>query len=861
MHICRFAILWERHFSKRRSLDEHYTFTTGLFGSRGGSIDLSYLSKRRRPAHACRGIESLEKRTLLTVLFDPVFGVETQKHDGSDGKMSQPAINILFWGATWQGTNGTDPHQWNSNNSPDAQRIIDTTTKLIQSTFFDITKQYGADPFNMFVNDTAWYPSEPANPFDASMIDDRVNNAIDNGFFPEPDADSFHGHPPIYLVVTPTNVNSSEPAAGFNTDGSDFDLPADSDTIPEIWTSIHGTNGDSTVNTDKFSKVLSHEIGEIMTDEGEHGFEVNTPPAWATGGIGGDDQIGDKEGNSYLYRMNNGVVVQALGQSRHAWAVTDGTAQTINIRANWNLTDPTHPTLPSSGLEALTINGDQWLNINDQVTITTAADNSIVINLNGETYNFDAGQLGSIKLNLKAGTNTVILNGKLPDKVSLDMSAAGGSIDLHGPAAVNNWTFTGPNKGTFTSADPMGSSSPLTTNTFTDVGDITGGPLSDTFNFNFATTDVVGGSISGNVDGGGADPSSLDSLNFSNFNTQLDVNLQFGTATPIGGTFSNITYFVGNDGLSPNEIHGRDANTNWTLFNSATATAGNLIIASFGDLVGGSGSDKFTFELGSTYTGNIDGGFGVNTLDYSNQAGPVTVNFQNHTASRLVGTFANIQNVIGSQSHNDTIVGPDASWIIDGTNSGSVNGITFSSFENLVGSPQTDTFTFKDGGAISGNLDGGGGPDTLDYSQLTTPVTINFANHTATGIGGTFSNITAFTAPPGGFNIVGPDTPTTWTISGVNTVSALGFTFTASSLTGGSDVDTFVFLSGGQLDGKIDGGGGNNLLTYAGNAGDVVVNLALHQATRVAAKACSMSKMSWAETQIICSLVMATPTL
>src|SRR5207244_6560730 len=73
-----------------------------------------------------------------------------------------------------------------------------------------------------------------------------------------------------------------------------------------------------------------------------------------------------------------------------------------------------------------------------------------------------------------------------------------------------------------------------------------------------------------------------------------------------------------------------------------------------------------------------------------------------------------------------------------------------------------------------------------------------------------------------------------WTITGVNTVSALGFTFTNTPyITGGSASDTFVFQSAARLDGKIDGGGGVNTLSYAGNAGDAVVNLALHSATRV----------------------------
>src|SRR5438045_8332988 len=70
------------------------------------------------------GIEALESRTLLHAVFDPVFGVETQKQDGSDGKMFRPPINVVFWGPDWQGSNSSNPDQWNSANSPSADAIL-----------------------------------------------------------------------------------------------------------------------------------------------------------------------------------------------------------------------------------------------------------------------------------------------------------------------------------------------------------------------------------------------------------------------------------------------------------------------------------------------------------------------------------------------------------------------------------------------------------------------------------------------------------------------------------------------------------------------------------------------------------------
>src|SRR5207248_194856 len=141
-------------------------------------------------------------------------------------------------------------------------------------------------------------------------------------------------------------------------------------------------------------------------------------------------------------------------------------------------------------------------------------------------------------------------------------------------------------------------------------------------------------------------------------------------------------------------------------------------------------------------SGNLDGAAGANSLDFSAATGPISVNLASNTATDIGGTFANIQTFKGSSS-SDTLIGPDAAntWNIPSANAGTVAGNAFSSFENLIGGSGDDNFVFMPGGSISGNLDGGPGNDTLDYHNLSTPVVINLSNFTATGIGGTFSNI------------------------------------------------------------------------------------------------------------------------
>src|SRR5262249_56725814 len=118
-----------------------------------------------------------------------------------------------------------------------------------------------------------------------------------------------------------------------------------------------------------------------------------------------------------------------------------------------------------------------------------------------------------------------------------------------------------------------------------------------------------------------------------------------------------------------------------------------------------------------------------------------------------------------------------ATWDMIGANSGTVNGLTFSLFQNLTGGSSNDQFVFFGGGSVSGNIDGGGGTNSLDYSNLMTPVTVNLSNDTATGIGGTFANITIFLAGSGSNTLVGPNAMRVLGLTGLNMFTVDGVRF------------------------------------------------------------------------------------
>ena len=171
---------------------------------------------------------------------------------------------------------------------------------------------------------------------------------------------------------------------------------------------------------------------------------------------------------------------------------------------------------------------------------------------------------------------------------------------------------------------------------------------------------------------------------------------------------------------------------------------------------------------------------------------------------------------------NDSIFGPNGSntWNITGVNAGNVTGddnFDFSGIENITGGSGADRFVFANNGAqLAGDLNGGGGNDTLDYSGRTAGVTFDYGAATSTGIGGNVSNIETLIGSAGMDTLIGSDGGDTWNITGANSgdingaLSFSGF----ENATGGSGGDLFLVSSGGSLSGTIDGGDGDDEIDF-----------------------------------------------
>jgi PKD domain/RTX calcium-binding nonapeptide repeat (4 copies) len=333
-----------------------------------------------------------------------------------------------------------------------------------------------------------------------------------------------------------------------------------------------------------------------------------------------------------------------------------------------------------------------------------------------------------------------------------------------------------------------------------DTVNIQGTSGADAFTINSASVSVKGVTIAAdsvevwNVNGGaGNDTFAINgSGQAANINGGAD-NDRFVIATGIvfDGTIDGGT---GVDTL----VGGNTANT-WKLTGSNSGTLNGSAFTGIENPTGGTNSDAFQFQPGGGVTGLINGGLGIDTLDYSAYGGPVAIDLQTRTGTGL-DHFTLVEALVGSAG-SDALTGPDAptTWLITDNNAGRVSSYTFSSFENLAGGMAADVFKFSNGKGVSGTIDGGGGGDTLNYAAYTTPVTVNLATGAATGVAGRGSEIQVVIGGSGDDSLTG---------DAGNSV-----------LVGGAGNDT---LTAGSSLTLLIGGAGNDVLT-GGPADDILI--------------------------------------
>ena len=410
----------------------------------------------------------------------------------------------------------------------------------------------------------------------------------------------------------------------------------------------------------------------------------------------------------------------------------------------------------------------------------TGADSFAVANAGSLAGTIDGGL---------AGVNTLDLSARAAADFGLASASSGTASGVTGgysnittlvgnPAST---TLTGTNAASTYTVNSANGGNVNGATTFGGVRNLVGGTSAD----NFVITNA--GSLAGSIDGGLAGVNTLDLSARAAANFGL-ASASSGTASGLGGGYANVTTLVGNNGTST--LTGSNAASTYTITANNAGTVndgvGTTTFSGVPNLVGGTAADSFVLGTGFAL-GSIDGGTGganslattaaaaenltlANTLLTRSVAGAVTL--ANLASATLTGGGGNNTIdasgwtggrtvVINASAGNDTVVGngvgttlvgtaaastfnitgPDSGTLSDG-----VNVTTLSGVGNLVGGAANDTFLIQNAGTLTGNLDGGGGLNTLDLSNKSTAtIVFNTSNSTVTGVGiaGTLTNIGA----------------------------------------------------------------------------------------------------------------------
>ena len=238
----------------------------------------------------------------------------------------------------------------------------------------------------------------------------------------------------------------------------------------------------------------------------------------------------------------------------------------------------------------------------------------------------------------------------------------GRGIDtLAGPDQATTWNVTGEDSGNLQN----GSSTLIN---FSGIPHLSGGSGDDTFNIIDSGVVGDGGQLSGPLDGGGG----TDTIDYSGYDHEILISVALSVGTALE-SFTNVESFVG-------------GNHNYTtpgLTESATSAVRIGERVQVGDRI-------------YTYIGENDlTPLSLAPLTIENSPNGVLYEDTNFWAISTGNT------ILGDAGEN--------SWSITGADAGSINGVaSFSNFQIATGSTGLDTFTFADGGSLSGGVDGGG---------------------------------------------------------------------------------------------------------------------------------------------------------
>ncbi|MFT4583043.1 MAG: filamentous hemagglutinin family protein [Gammaproteobacteria bacterium] len=393
------------------------------------------------------------------------------------------------------------------------------------------------------------------------------------------------------------------------------------------------------------------------------------------------------------------------------------------------------------------------------------------------------------------------------------------TLNLSAYSTALNWTISGNGGGSVDTTSPTA---------FVDFEAFIGGAAVDAFNVTADTglLDLFGPNP-GNVDGGAG---ATNTLSFAGRTTDVIVELDnVSNITAItGGTSSNdlITGTSAADTIATNGV------------NSGSFSGGIALTYAAFENVGGGGNDD-VLNVEHDVSGAVRGDAGLDEFNLNTAGVTVTGGLLGGADADTFNIRASVSAAVDGEAGNDIVnVDPlgTSGIVLTGNVSGGANNDTVNVGLPTLAAPAGSTSTSH----IIGQIDGGGGTDTFDYTGTNHGMLVTV---TGSGVGGDnieFSGasvVTDFAIGDDVINIntvtdnrlgtlLGPNEDTTWRVNATNSGTFQGASagsatgFTNFQIVGRGFVDTFIFENGGKIVGLeggpgVVGGGGIDTVVVA----------------------------------------------
>ena len=643
---------------------------------------------------------------------------------------------------------------------------------------------------------------------------------------------------------------------------------------------INGGSGTDALNFALMTTARSVTLADTGTVDGFRGSE-------AVGAIAGFDNINNIVGSATLGVTDQITGLDVAGNAVATWTI--GATQTYFAKTTQLTFSNFDSMVGGSGIDSFTITGVR--------TGTLSGGGGAVTGKDSFTFSTGATLMGSIDggddidtLSFAAYSTavSVVLNENFPAGFggtatplvgvgsafhNIDALVGGLASDsLTGLADNAAWEVDGTNRYSnpgpdideshnlsFSSFENLNGS---TLGVFVDIFRMTGAPQTVNLNGNDGDDQfiVVGnGGVNGTIDGG---------LGIDTF----DLSAKTGNQTINVSSLLSIENLLANAATSNTLLAPNSANlftidgTNSGQIVTTTTTIG---FSGFQNLQGGTSTDDFQFLDNGVITGSVNGGSGTDSLTFAgasvSQAFALTATgsldgFNGTVATTVgattVGSFTNINTLVGSTDVEDSILGltAAATWTSSGAsvNYLATRTINLTNFEVLLGGGLADTFTIS-GTTDIHKIDGGAGNDTINAAAATSTAIFFVLNggsgdDTIQGSlgddqvdGGSNSSVGDVLQQTSNVN----QTLTNSTLARLSQDSDVIAGFERAILTGGSSGNTIDaslatfnvtllglggddFLFGGSGNDFLDGGDNNDSLsggagidTVDGNAGDM----------------------------------------